>query len=353
MPLSRRSLTTLALVAALSLTIAPGTAASPLTERFVPEDASTASEVAERAASPRITRVMVVSIDGLNPSAIKRLGPRRTPTLHRLMKQGASTLNARTEYERTETLPNHVGMVTGLRVSATGGGHGVTWNDSRLDPNTVQEAAGRPVTSVFSTVHAAGGSSAVFVCKEKLSLFDRSWGAAVNRMVVNSGNERVVTLSRRDLLSRNRMLTFVHLSRPDSVGHAKGYMTSAYLKAVAATDRSLGRLVRAITQHRALRRHLALIVVTDHGGRGKRHDAAAKLVNYRIPFFVWGPGVAAGADLYDLNPDYQHPGRTRPSYAAARQPIRNGAVANLAADLLGLPALTGSEFDAAQDLDVR
>ena len=37
-------------------------------------------------------------------------------------------------------------------------------------------------------------------------------------------------------------------------------MSSAYLEAVAATDRSLGRLVRAINQHRALRRHLTLIV---------------------------------------------------------------------------------------------
>ena len=35
-----------------------------------------------------------------------------------------------------------------------------------------------------------------------------------------------------------------------------------------------------------------------------------------------------------------------------RQPVRNGAVANLALDLLDLPAVPGSEHDADLDLDV-
>ena len=39
-------------------------------------------------------------------------------------------------------------------------------------------------------------------------------------------------------------------------------------------------------------------------------------------------------------------------YAWQRQPVRNGAAANLALDLLGLPAIRGSEHNSAQDLDV-
>jgi hypothetical protein len=68
---------------------------------------------------------------------------------------------------------------------------------------------------------------------------------------------------------------------------------------------------------------------------------------------VWGAGVANGAGLYRLNPDYADPGRRRTRYGAARQPVRNGDVANLTTDLLGLPAVRGSEHDSAQDLDVR
>jgi hypothetical protein len=62
--------------------------------------------------------------------------------------------------------------------------------------------------------------------------------------------------------------------------------------------------------------------------------------------------VPAGVDLYDINPTYADPGRRRPGYAAARQPVRNGDVGNLVLDVLGLPAIPGSELDRAQDLEV-
>jgi hypothetical protein len=70
-----------------------------------------------------IDRVVAISVDGLNSRAIRVLGPSKAPTFHRLMRQGAYTLNARTEREDTLTLPNHTGMFTGRRVDARHGGH--------------------------------------------------------------------------------------------------------------------------------------------------------------------------------------------------------------------------------------
>ena len=70
-----------------------------------PADASPAPEAVRRAAD--ITRVVVISVDGLNPDAITQLGATGTPTFHRLMSEGAWTFNARTEVEQTVTLPNH------------------------------------------------------------------------------------------------------------------------------------------------------------------------------------------------------------------------------------------------------
>ena len=64
-------------------------------------------------------RVVVISVDGLNPVAIRRLGVTGTPTYHRLMNEGAWTFNARTAYEQTVTLPNHTGMLTSRRVERT------------------------------------------------------------------------------------------------------------------------------------------------------------------------------------------------------------------------------------------
>ena len=105
---------------------------------------------------------------------------------------------------------------------------------------------------------------------------------------------------------------------------------------------------------RALRDHTLVIVTTDHGGQGYGHSDPRRLADYRIPFLVWGPGVASGRDLYALNADqaYADPGTRRVGYAAPRQPVRNGDVANLVLDVLGLPAVPESELDAAQDLEV-
>ena len=159
----------------------------------------------------------MISLDGLNPTALTRLGKRGTPVLHRMMRRGASTLNARTAYEMTVTLPNHTSMVTGRRIAAADGGHGVTWNDDRLTPRTVQAAAGGPVESVFTVVHDAGRQTALFASKTKFSLWQRSWPLALDQYAVELDNRRLTNAVRRDVRVNDRALTFVHLS-----GHRRG-----------------------------------------------------------------------------------------------------------------------------------
>lgn len=106
-------------------------------------------------------RVVAISLDGLNPRAILQLGARRLPHLFQLFRQGAGTTNARTQVEMTVTLPNHTSMVTGRRIAAGSGGHGVTWNTDRSG-TTVHGAAGQPVSSVFSAVRAGGGRTTLW-----------------------------------------------------------------------------------------------------------------------------------------------------------------------------------------------
>jgi predicted AlkP superfamily pyrophosphatase or phosphodiesterase len=305
---------------------------------------------AQAAPTPNTPRVLAISIDGLNVDALERLGPAGAPHFHRLLDQGASTLNARTEREQTITLPNHTGMLTGRRIDKDSGGHGVTWNDDRPG-TTVQQGAGHPVASVFSVVHRAGRGTALFSTKAKFSLFDRSWGRAIDRFRVDERQAALVRSARQDLVDHRRAFTFLHISLPDRAGHEHGFMSARYLDAVRRTDRLVGKVLATIDHHRALKRKLVVILTADHGGRGASHSDPRRLANYRVPFLAWGPRVAA-RNLYRLNPDYADPGRTLPDYAG-RQPVRNGDVANLATDLLGLRAVPGSELDAAQNLDVR
>ncbi|MBB6626799.1 alkaline phosphatase family protein [Nocardioides sp. KIGAM211] len=297
-------------------------------------------------------RVLAISVDALNPAAIRQLGRDGAPTLHRLLDEGASTLNARTEREQTITLPNHASMMTGRRIEASRGGHGVTWDDDR-PRSTVQQAAGHAVASVFTVVHRAQGTTALFSTKPKFSLYERSWARAVDEFHVDENQAALVRTARRDLVENARTFTFLHVSLPDRAGHAEGFMSPAYVAAVQRTDELLGTVVAAIEKHPRLAESLTVVLTADHGGAagGTSHSAAGRLANYRVPFLVWGAGVTAG-DLYELNPDYADPGRTRPSYAGT-QPVRNGDVANLATGLLGLGAVPGSELDAEQDLDVR
>lgn len=295
--------------------------------------------------------VVVISVDALNPNALTRLGRSGAPHLNALVDEGASTLNARTERELTLTLPNHTGMVTGRRIQASTGGHGVTWNDERLRPPTVQAAAGGPVESVFTVVDDAGLSAGFFASKTKFSLWDRSWPVATDTQTIIEDNQALVRAFKRDLSGSTRALRFLHLSEPDVVGHAKGFMGPAYLRAVRRTDRRVGSIIDVLRTDPGYAGHTTVILTADHGGRGATHVDPTKVWDYRIPFVVWGAGVDPGTDLYDLNPDYADPGRARETYAGV-QPVRNGDVANLALDLLGLPAVPGSEHDVAQDLDV-
>jgi predicted AlkP superfamily pyrophosphatase or phosphodiesterase len=302
--------------------------------------------------SPPPRQVVVVSIDGLNPEAITRLGREGTPHLHRMMRQGASTLNARTAVEQTETLPNHTGMATGRRIEAASGGHGVTWNDERLTPATVQQAAGEGVDSIFAAAHRAGLESALYSAKVKFSLFDRSWPAGTTKSVIDERNRAVARAARTDLAAGRFDFTFLHLSPPDVAGHEHGWMSPEYLEAVRLSDQLVGSVLRTIRADPALEQRTTVILTADHGGpvNGLRHRDASLLANYRIPFLMWGRGVTRGADLYELSPSLVDPGDARVGYDGP-QPVRNGFVANAAAELLGLPAVRESELNAESELN--
>lgn len=304
--------------------------------------------------APRTTKVMIVTVDALGSNAVRRLGPERMPTLHRLLAEGASTLNARTARELTLTLPNHTSIVTGRRVDADHGGHGVFWNDERSDPPTVQEAAGHRVASVFSVVDSDERDPALFTSKRKLSLFERSWPRAVDRFELRERNASLTRLARRDLVEHRRALTFLHLSLPDDAGHEHGFSSPEFDDAAERADTLLGTILATIEARPRLRDHLTLIVTADHGGRGRPpgHFDPTELAAFRVPFIVWGVGVEAGADLYNLNDDYRDPGSRSTRYDAARPPVRNGDAANLATRLLGLGRVPGSEFGFDVELDV-
>jgi hypothetical protein len=136
-----------------------------------------------------VNMVLAISVDGLNSKTIRALRPKRTPVLHRMMRQSSGTLNARTAREQTRTLPNHIGMLTGCRIDDDHGGHGVTYNADH--GSTATKAAGDYAPSVFDVVHDHGGRTALYAAKFRM--FARTWNAhgAPDRVGRNHGMARI------------------------------------------------------------------------------------------------------------------------------------------------------------------
>lgn len=306
-------------------------------------------------------RVIHVSIDGLRVDTITA---ELMPNLSRLITEGASTMNARTDPRVTRTLPNHTSQFTGVPVKV----HGVDYNEDL--GRTVHDDAGRYVPSVFDVVHDNGGRTVAFVGKSKFFVHDRSWdgvNGAADVSGVDDGRDKIDRFEQAtpeitaDMLleelaeSDDLEFAFFHIRYPDRAGHDFGWSSDEYLDAVSLSDDILGRILGVIDQDPALSTTTSVIVVADHGGPtgGDSHADPTLLDNYTIPFVVWGPTVAPGSDLYALNAGRRaDPGDMR-VWLVGTQPIRGHEVANLALDFLGYPPVNGSTFNAAQDLAVN
>jgi predicted AlkP superfamily pyrophosphatase or phosphodiesterase len=315
-----------------------------------------------------IDYVFLVSVDGLAPRFIDQLlRAGELATFRQLQRSGAWTHNARSDATYTVTLPNHTTILSGRPVSAVRGlprtaHHGFTGNVAPGDGDTVHNSGNpalRYVPSLFDVAHDHGKKTCLFAGKDKFVLFDRSYDAAhgapdrvgpdngrdkIDVALITGGDTPRLLAAIADEFRRVPcQLTFLHIAETDLVGHARGWGSPAWLDTLREVDRWIGTLIGIADAAPGVRNHWALVLTADHGGMDHDHGNAEDPRDYTIPFYVVGPGVPAGADLYSLTARTRaDPGTRQPSYDQAAQPIRNGDAANLALALLGLPDVAGS-----------
>lgn len=340
---------------------------------------------ADRLTAAPIEHVIQISVDGLQGDELQyllRTDPARFRHFQRFVDQGATTFNARTDVFNTTTLPNHTTMVTGRPVLQPAADptqhHGYTRNSMPLRTETLHNA-GNPavsyIASTFDMAHDFGISTALYADKSKFAIFPQSYnvtaqtqGGRPDQYLANGdqGNDKIdrwvitpgsgssaglVDTMISDMQKQAYGYAFLHLSDPDTAGHLDGWSSKRWGDAVAAMDRLLGRVFELVDTHPPLAGSTALVLTADHGGFGWWHDDILDPNTFTVPFMVWGPGVAADADLYRLNHlTRQDPGRTQPAYAAVPPPIRNGDAPNLSLGLLGLPPVENSYINVRQDL---
>jgi hypothetical protein len=327
-----------------------------------------------------VTHLVHISLDGAGAIYLERyLDTAAMPTYERLRSQGASTLNARCDYDISVTLPNHACMLTGRPTQRPSGWanttqHGLT-GDSDNGTTIHDSRTGNPNVpykySFFDVAHDNGLSTAFLYSKQSLTIFARSWNGdngAADTTGEDNGKNKIDFIFNStssgssygptapvvdEFIKRVETnglwgYTFMHFDDGDATGHASGWGSVAYQGAIFNTDTQIGRVINAIHSNPVYSNTTILIVTADHGGGDptSSHNVASSACNYTVPIFVLGPGIPAGVDLYSLLANREDPGSTRPTYSDTSiiQPLRNGDTGNLGLSLLGLPTIPGSSL---------
>ena len=332
-----------------------------------------------------IQHVIAISVDGFRGDFLQSFvdgAPATFPNFVRLRNMSAFTYNARCDYDYSETVPNHLAMVTGRPVLQPGGQPtsaftGFT-NNFPTTTDTVHVYGGASGTNsgpykagVFDIVHDAGLSTALYLGKTRLEIIRRSYDAtngALDITGVSNGRNKIDFAQVQDgntgtlistLVSHIggtlERFTFLHITDPDTAGHnagaTGGWTTTVgglYRNSIITVDGYLGSILNAIDANSALAGKVAIIVTGDHGGGGlagapTSHLDATQPGNFTIPFFLSAPGLPGGSDLYSAFDNRFTPAATaRPAFTAASQPVHNADLANLSTALLGLPLVTNA-----------
>jgi hypothetical protein len=355
-----------------SLGLACGNLAGPA-HRLCQADACSCSSPAPDAGAPTTIdtgvehglRALLVSVDGLGAYYLRQqLDQGKLPNFAALKRAGASTLNARADYDYAVTLPNHVTMLTGRPVAADPAlpnttHHGWAGNGD-VPPALTLHNAGNPnlsyIASVFDVVHDHGLATCLYSGKTKFSLFVTSYNGKngapdrvgedngrnkIDRVViVDLATELLMAALEGDLTSGGCDFAFLHIADTDWMGHNAGWGSEAWLSSLASVDQWLGRLAAFVDPSKT-EDPFFLVITADHGGEQYGHSDPTLPSDFTIPFFIVGPGIPAGSDLYDLGGRFD-PADTRPRYSDPRQPVRNADAANLVTRLLGLPPVPGA-----------
>ncbi len=222
----------------------------------------------------KVSRVIIVSFDGLRPDAITEAP--MTDLIH-WMQNGAYTLEART-IAPSLTLPAHASMLSGLCASQ----HGITWNSGLIEWGYSKGA------DIFDLAHAAGMRTVMIVGKDKLRALAQPESTDVFEI---HGADQDIFQAAIDQLSLGFNLMFVHIPSADDRGHQYGWMTNAQFKVLRESDAGFGDLIAKLEQL-GLTNSTLVIVNADHGGHDKNHDGS-QLADQLIPWAMVGPDVEA------------------------------------------------------------
>jgi hypothetical protein len=232
----------------------------------------------------KVKHVVVIGFDGLSPDGIAHA---KTPTFDKLIKEGASTMQARSVLPSSSST-NWASMIMGAGPEQ----HGITSNDWEKN-NFVLPPVIQSDDFLFPTIFAHINNQinnaeigAIYHWSGFGRLFEKS---AVDYDVNPESEDKTAKIASDYIKSKQPTFTFIHFDHVDHAGHEFGHGSKEYYQSVEKADLLLTEVMQAIISS-PMANETVVIISADHGGLGKGHGGES-LQEVEIPFIIWGKSV--------------------------------------------------------------
>lgn len=251
-------------------------------------------------------RTLLILVDGMRPDALSG-----QPLVQQIMQKASYTMRAKTVMP-SKTLP----CIMSLFHSVDPGRHGITTN--------VHTPQARPIDGLCEVLHKNKKTSAFFYNWEELRDLARpgsltySFFCSGNEVGYDKANNTVTDAAIAHLQNNETDFTFLYLGYTDMAGHAYGWMSEGYMKAMDNSWDNIERVLKALPDD------YTVIITADHGGHDRMHGLDIP-EDMTIPLMFLGKGFAPGneigeasikdivptvARLLDIEPDSQWEGKS-------------------------------------------
>ncbi len=275
-------------------TATPPIPTATLTPSPIPPAPETPSPTQAPIPPQPISRVFIVTFDGLRPDAIEAA---EMENVKALMQSGAYTMNAQTVVP-SATLPAHASLVTGTCPAK----HIARWNEY------VPQNGYALGVDIFDLTRAVGLRTVLVTGKEKLRQITEPGSTDFFGFVDNTDEEKDETTLENMALEQIRQgfgLMMAHFPDGDIAGHEFDWMSKQQLSAFHKKDASFGSFLKAM-KNSGYYDGTLFIITADHGGHNSNHGTRLP-EDMTIPWIVSGPQIVPGelqtpVYIYDTAP---------------------------------------------------
>ncbi len=238
-----------------------------------------------------VKHVLVIGVDGLSPRGITDAN---TPNLDRLRREGAYSFGAQAVMPSVSS-PNWASILMG----ASPAEHEITSNDwVRADireKSYCNGKEGETFPTIFRVLREKypDGDLACFYDWDDFGRLVEPGGPTF--IADCRGEDKTAEEAARYLLAHQPLFTFVHLDHVDHAGHAEGWYTPAYSRAVEKLDQLVGKMLDALRKA-GMYEQTVILVTADHGGIDKKHGGDTPQER-TIPWIIRGPGIKTNAPI--------------------------------------------------------